>query len=58
MMDAAASCTQRRRAAQLLLAHCAALDPVDRRPTARTRLETALGQDMARRLVLALSTRR
>jgi hypothetical protein len=57
-MDAAASCPPRPRASELLLAHCAALDPVGRRPTAQTRLETALGADMARRLVLALSAQR
>lgn len=57
-MDAAVSCPQRLRESELLLAHCAVLDPARRRPTARTRLETALGPDMARRLVLALTTRR
>jgi hypothetical protein len=56
-MDAAVPCPPRPRASELLLAHCAALDPVERRPTARTRLETALGTDLARRLVLALSAR-
>ena len=54
-MDAAVSCTQQLRAAELLLAHCAALDPVSPRPAARTRLESELGADMARLLVLALT---
>ena len=57
-MDAAAPCPSKPRASELLLAHCAALDPVERRPTARTRLETELGADLARRLVLALSAQR
>jgi hypothetical protein len=57
-MDVAVSCPQRPRASELLLAHCAALEPVRRRPTARTRLETVLGPDMARRLVFALTTHR
>jgi hypothetical protein len=56
-MDAAALRPPRPRASELLLAHCAALDPVGRRPTAHARLETALGADLARRLVLALSPR-
>jgi hypothetical protein len=58
MIDAAVSCTQQRRAAELLLAHCAVLDPVERRPKARTRLETELGPDMTRRLLFALSADR
>jgi hypothetical protein len=37
----------------LLLAHCAGLDP--ERPTARERLESALGSDLAGKLVFALS---
>jgi hypothetical protein len=57
-MDAVAPCPSRPRASELLLAHCAALDPFEQRPTARTRLETELGADLARRLVLALSVRR
>ena len=62
-MDAAATCPPRPnsselRASELLLAHCAALEPGRGRPTARTRLDTALGPDMARRLLFALSTRR
>ena len=66
-MDAAASCPPRPpsselRASELLLAHCAALEAALElgrgRPTARTRLETALGPDMTRRLLFALSTRR
>jgi len=40
------------------LEHCAALDPERRRPTAQVRLEELLGADLARRLVLALSTHR
>jgi hypothetical protein len=56
-MDAAAVLRPPRpRASELLLAHCAALDA--RCPTARSRLDTMLGPEMARRLVLALSTRR
>jgi hypothetical protein len=34
------------------------LEPGRGRPTARTRLDTALGPDMARRLLFALSKRR
>jgi len=49
-MDAAAST----KASQLLLEHCFALDSERRRPTARLRLETALGSELTRRLVLAL----
>ena len=36
----------------LLLAHCASLDPAS--PTARARLEDALGEELARKLVSAL----
>jgi len=36
----------------LLLAHCASLDPAG--PPARERLEDALGEELARRLVSAL----
>ena len=62
-MDAAASCppspvSSELRASELLLAHCAALELGRGRPTARARLETALGPDLARRLLFALSTRR
>jgi hypothetical protein len=38
----------------LLLAHCASLDPDS--PTARERLDEALGQDLAQKLVFALSS--
>jgi hypothetical protein len=41
------------RGVTLLLVHCAALDGA--RPTAFARLEAAIGGDLARRLVLALS---
>jgi len=47
-----------RRGLDLLAAHCASLDPLlyDRAvPTARERLEAALGAELAVRLVLALS---
>jgi len=37
----------------LLVAHCASFDPDA--PTARERLEEALGPDLARKLVFALS---
>jgi hypothetical protein len=36
----------------LLLAHCASLDPAS--PRARQRLEDALGEELARKLVTAL----
>jgi hypothetical protein len=39
----------------LLLAHCASLDPDS--PTARARLDEALGADLAHKLVFALSGR-
>jgi len=52
-MDAAVP-TAKPRASALLLEHCFALDD-RRRPTARARLELALGSELARRLVLALS---
>jgi len=39
----------------LLAAHCAALDPDA--PTARERLDDALGPELARKLVHALSSR-
>jgi hypothetical protein len=52
-MDAAAPATAKPRASALLLEHCFALDD-RRRPTARARLELALGSELARRLVLAL----
>jgi hypothetical protein len=38
----------------LLLAHCASLDPDS--PTARERLDEALGPDLAQKLVFALSS--
>jgi hypothetical protein len=40
------------RGTRLLLAHCASFDPAA--PTARERLEDALGAELARKLVLAL----
>jgi hypothetical protein len=40
------------RGTALLLAHCASLDPAA--PTARERLEDALGPELAQRLVRAL----
>ena len=42
------------RGADLLAAHCASLDPDW--PTARDRLDEALGPDLARKLVFALSS--
>jgi hypothetical protein len=41
------------RGIELLVAHCASLDPDA--PTARDRLEEALGPELARRLVAALA---
>lgn len=58
-MDAAAAVSHSKPAAsELLLEHCFALDDHDRRPTAEARLEALLGSELARRLVLALSTAR
>jgi hypothetical protein len=58
-MDAAAVIHEKPVASELLLAHCSALDSDDRcRPTAAARLEALLGAELARRLVLALSTAR
>jgi hypothetical protein len=48
-----------RRGLDLLAAHCASLDPLllDRAaPTARERLDSTLGAELAYKLVLALST--
>jgi hypothetical protein len=45
------------RGSDLLLRHCDALTDVDR-PTAYTRLEEAVGEDLARMLVSALAPRR
>lgn len=42
------------RGTALLAAHCASLDPVT--PTARERLEAELGEDLAQKLVFALSS--
>src|SRR5437868_14607578 len=42
----------RKRGTALLLAHCASLDPAS--PTAKARLEDALGEALARKLVSAL----
>ena len=42
----------RKRGTALLLAHCASLDPAS--PTAKARLEDALGEELARKLVSAL----
>jgi hypothetical protein len=50
------SCSPRRRGLTLLVAHCASLDPDT--PTARERLETALGAEFAHTLVFALSRAR
>ena len=57
-MDAAAVSHVKPAASELLLAHCSALDSDDRcRPTAAARLEALLGNELARRLVSALSSR-
>lgn len=42
-------------AASLILAHCFALGLEDQRPSARLRLEAALGHDFAEQLVTALT---
>jgi len=49
---------QRRQARgrDLLLAHCASLDPAT--PTARERLDAVLGPTLARKLIFALNLRR
>jgi hypothetical protein len=44
-----------RRGNRLLAAHCAALDPDS--PSARERLDDALGEELARKLVFALAGR-
>jgi hypothetical protein len=46
-------CSPRRRGLPLLVAHCASLDPDT--PTARDRLEAAVGAELAHKLVFALS---
>jgi hypothetical protein len=43
----------RRRGLELLAAHCASLDPDA--PSARERLDAALGAELAKKLVFALS---
>ena len=53
------SLPQGERGAELLLEHCTALTHIaDRRPPAFTRLEQALGDELARLLVGALAYRR
>jgi hypothetical protein len=53
------SLPQGERGAELLLEHCTALTHIaDRRPPAFTRLEQALGGELARLLVGALACRR
>ena len=47
-----------RRADELLVEHCLALDPRPPRAPALARLEEALGRDLTRRLVAALAPRR
>ena len=55
-MDAAAVSHSKPAASELLLAHCYALEIADQRHGAvAARLEAALGSDLARRLVAALS---
>ncbi|HEX7582194.1 MAG TPA: hypothetical protein VF321_03830 [Gaiellaceae bacterium] len=49
-----------RRGTELLVAHCASLDPPSldpRAPTASERLAAALGPELAHKLVFALSTK-
>lgn len=61
-MDAAAVSHRNPGASDLLLGHCFALDQEPaaetdaRRPTANDRLEALVGTEMARRLLLALSS--
>jgi hypothetical protein len=53
------SLPQGERGAELLLEHCTALTRLpDSRPPAFHRLELEVGNDLARRLVVALATRR
>ena len=55
-MPSAANAHPNPRAAQLLLEHCAVLDRfAESRPSARTRLERAVGGSFARMLVDALA---
>jgi hypothetical protein len=49
------SSSPRGRGLALLAAHCVSLDPDA--PNARERLDAALGAELARKLVLALSSR-
>jgi hypothetical protein len=49
-------CSPRKRGLALLAAHCASLDPDT--PSARDRLEVALGAELAHKLVFALSRAR
>jgi hypothetical protein len=56
-MDAAALSHRKPTASQLLLEHCFLLEPGPGRPTAAARLEALLGQELARRLVAALTSR-
>jgi hypothetical protein len=57
-MDAAAVSQPKPAASERLLEHCLALDSEGGRPPARARLEALLGSELARRLVLALSSAR
>lgn len=58
-MDAAAVNRPKPGASELLLEHCFALgEDGRRRPSARDRLEALIGSELARRLVVALSTAR
>ncbi|HUQ23623.1 MAG TPA: hypothetical protein VM049_11490 [Gaiellaceae bacterium] len=58
-MEAAAISQLKPAASALLLAHCSALDSETRCvPTAAARLEALIGTELARRLVLALSSAR
>ena len=57
-MEAAAVTQPKRTPSQHLLDHCLALSDGDTRPSARDRLEALVGSELARKLVLALSTAR
>lgn len=46
------------RGSELLIEHCAAFDPEERRPSAHERLERLVGGSLARFLIGALTRRR
>lgn len=56
IVDTAVSTTSREQASDLLLKHCLALSAVETtRPSAKLRLEEAIGPELARRLLASLS---